>query len=89
MTPLKPSIVSAISPDEEAEMDRLTEPSPEDGAEAKHAEIDAFVAGLDHEQLEYAANKIRDAIGAEGELEKDVETPPMPEESGSTKNMEK
>lgn len=91
MTPLKPSVVSAISSDEDAEMERLTAPPSQPEVadqEAKHTAVDEFVAGLDHEQLEYAASAIQDALGAEGELAEDVETPPSPEDSGATKNVD-
>lgn len=81
----KPTVVSAISPEEDAEMERMTAPA-EKVATPGMEHIDEFIQGLSHEELEYVMSAARDALGAEGELDENIETPPTPEESGATKN---
>jgi len=88
--PSNPHVVSAISGDEEAEMDRLTAPSEMEKPEGEslYAHIDDFVNGLSHEELEYIVSCAQKKLSEEGELEKEVDSPADPEQSGSTENVQ-
>ena len=84
MIPSKPMVVSAISPDEEAMMDKMTEPAP---AEGDMGHIDEFVQSLAKSELEYLISKAQDTLGKLGE--EGVETEELEEEdSGATENVE-
>ncbi len=86
---MSPTVVSSISPEEDAEMERLTAPPTEEETKSEGFEhLDEFVQGLNHEELEYVASACRDALGKEGELEANIEKTPTPEESGATKNAQ-
>lgn len=88
MIPSKPHMVSGISGDEEAEMERLTssDPEAEEQTETSFEHLDEFIRGLKHDELEYIMSAARDALVAEGESGVETDTPPEPEESGATKN---
>jgi len=88
--PSNPHVVSAISGDEEAEMDRLTAPGEAEKPEGEslYAHIDDFVNGLSHEELEYIVSCAQKKLGEEGELDKEVDAPANPEQSGSTENVQ-
>jgi len=79
-------VVSAISPDEEAMMDKMTEPTaPEVEGDMGH--IDEFVQTLAKSELEYLISKAQDMLGKLGE--EGVETEELEEEdSGATENVE-
>jgi len=86
--PSNPHVVSAISGDEEAEMDRLTAPSDEEGEDSLYAHIEDFVSGLTHDELEYIVSYAQKKLSEEGKLEKEVDVPADPEKSGSTENVQ-
>lgn len=85
--PSKPHIVSALSGDDEAEMEKMTAP-PEDGAAKDYSHLDEFVGGLNHEELEYIVSCAQKKLDEEGDVEMESDAPPEDENSGATENVQ-